>query len=99
MEGMTYKEFYDHIYYGGEIEFTYNNNCYFIEGFWKETKVHTISVWHYDTFGAESKYREEIYNVTNSDGSENLNNFLNTKIFEGKSFLDAEPDIIVEEIW
>ena len=58
-----------------------------------ENGKHSISVWKFDSLGNDSKFSEELYNKVCENTEENINLFLNAKIFEGKSFMDIEQNI------
>ncbi len=79
-------EFVSGLYYGNERFFLYNNEKYFIQGYYKNDKyflelyiIESSKDFQWKTF-AEDRYIP-------------VDSFLSAKIFNGKSFWEVEQDI------
>lgn len=92
-------QLYEAIYYGTDLEFMYNGNYYFVNsGKITENNIdkHSISVLKPKTSFYESENGEEcveIYSSTRESATENTSEFLETKIFDGKSFYDIADSL------
>lgn len=78
-------EFVDYVYHGGELWFTYDGKKYFLEGWYENGR---LDLWLYElcddgvTYhwpGTNTRYPAE--------------DFLNARIWNGKSFWEVEQDM------
>ena len=99
MEGISFNEFHEQLYHGCDISMKDKNWHYMIYSAYTEEGRHSLRVWKFDTLDNDSKYSEELYNHVSSDAENNISLFLDAKIFDGKSFLEVESNIVIEEIW
>lgn len=78
-------EFVNHIYYGDELWFVYKDTKYFLEGLCidGENKLHLF----------EMKEGGTDFSWPVSGHKYPAESFLNTKIFDGKTFWEVEKDI------
>lgn len=86
MKNGDVQKFVDHIYYGDELWFLYNNKKYFLEG-WAENGVLELVLYEMEEGGKEFWWK----------GSKNkfpVEDFLKAPIFDGKNFWEAEKDFI-----
>lgn len=81
------KEFVDGLYYGDERVFTYNNNKFFIQGYLKDGKL-TLFLDRWEP--ASDDY---IWKRQGTDKSYPVKEFLESPLFDGKTFYEVEKDI------
>ena len=81
--------FIDTIHYGEDISLKYGNRRLFIDGWWKGNK-YTLRMFDYDNPDDDSIYNFEI---TNEDREKVVNEFLEKKIWNGKTFLEEAKNI------
>lgn len=79
-------EFVDHIHYGDELWFIYNNKKYFLEG-WVDDEVLELLLYEMNDYGKEYCWKGDKYHYP-------VSSFLNAPIFDGKSFWEVETNII-----
>ena len=91
MIGTTFKEFYEQLYYGSDIEIVYKGENYIITSANCEDGRHNIYVYIYQ----EDVCSDFLYNEYTEDTEESINKFLNAKIFNNQSFMEIETDIEV----
>jgi hypothetical protein len=98
---MSFTEFYDHIYYGTDMEIKYNSKFYKINSgisIEDTKKLHSIDVNESDACEWERQkptYITEIYSHSDIDYAKNIELFLNAKIFNGKCIYDISDEIEV----
>ena len=81
--------FIDTIHYGEDISLIYEGKRLFIDGWW-DNNNYTLRMFDYDNPDEKSIYNFEI---TNDDREKVVNEFLNKKIWEGKTFLEEAKNI------
>lgn len=81
--------FIDTIHYGEDISLKYGNMRLFIDGWWKDNK-YTLRMFNYDNPDENSIYNFEI---TNEDREKVVKEFLEKKIWNGKTFLEEAKNI------
>lgn len=102
MFGLSFNELYEKIFYGADIEFTLNGWHYMMYCGWddvSDNKIHSIEVVKSDQPFYEQvtapRVWEVIFESKMKDGDKNIESFLQSKLFDGKRFLDVEADILV----
>ena len=91
MQGTKIDDLYEYLSNGHEISFTYNGIEYSME---PETDAFTI--WEY----GKTSQRICRYAILEScDIKAAILDFLNTKCFDGKSFMEIEKDVVVDVIY
>lgn len=102
MTGLSFSEFYEKLYYGADIEFTLNKWHYMIYCGWDKNSgnaIHSIELVKSDQpffdQTTSPKIWEEVFKKKMNDGNENIETFLQAKIFDQKSFYDVETDVVV----
>lgn len=95
MNGITFAEFHDKLYYGTDIDFSYKSFYYHIcTGY--EDNIHSITVYEYDKHpDIKPTYYKEIYNKSFGNPTESIDAFSNATIFDNKSLQEIEQDIDV----
>lgn len=78
-------EFVDHIHYGDELWFIYQGKKYFLEGW---TNDHRLDLYLYEMEENGGKYTWK-----GSKTDYPVEKFLKSKIWNGKSFWEAEKDM------
>lgn len=93
MKGLSFQEFYNSLYYGADIDFSYNSSFFHVNA-GSDEKGHGILVYVYDKHPDEKPtHCDEIYDKTMLTASESVESFLQAQIFEGKSVYDIHNDI------
>lgn len=102
MIGLSFKEFYEQLYYGADIEFTLKKWHYMIYCGWETvpgSKIHNIEIVRSDQSFYDQAVKpivwDEIFESKMNDANKNIEGFLNAKIFDNKSFYEVENDVIV----
>lgn len=102
MTGLSFNEFYDKLYYGADIEFTLNKWHYMVYCGWeKDTdgQIHNIKIVKSNQPFYEQTILpniwDEIFESKMSNANKNIEKFLNSKIFDGKSFYEVEANIVI----
>lgn len=102
MTGLSFSEFYDKLYYGADIELTLNKWHYMIYCGWeKDTndRIHSIKIVKSDQpfyeRTASPNIWDEIFESKMNNANKNIEDFLNAKIFETKSFYEVESNIVI----
>ena len=85
MKNGNVQEFVDHIHYGDELWFLYNDTKYFLEG-WIENDILELVLYEMKENGRDYKWKGDNNNYPVED-------FLSDKIFDGKTFWEIENDI------
>lgn len=103
LTGLSFKEFYDKLYYGADIEFTLKKWYYMIYCGWEETsngKIHSIEIVKSDEPFFEQVTSPKVWDIVfeskMNDGNKNIETFLNAEIFDDKSFNDIEAGVIID---
>ena len=78
-------EFIDHINYGDELWFLYNNTKYFLEG-WLENEKPELVLYELKENGKESCWKGDKNNYP-------VEAFLADPVFAGKTLMEIEQDI------
>lgn len=81
------REFVDGLYYGDERFFLYNGKKYFVQGYY-ENKKPLLEV--YILYPAENSFN---WRAFSNDDSYPVAEFETAKIFDGKTFWEAEKEI------
>lgn len=100
MKGITLKELYEYLYNDREIEFVYDGKEYALQC--EEDKNETERFVIYcmiDEVNAQLIAEQKLLKNRNSISKEEVDCILNTKCFNGKSFLEIEKDITVTVIF
>lgn len=90
---------FEAVYYGADLEFTYNGNYYLINSgkiIQNNTEEHLINVFKSnESFyeGENCSACEEIYSACKKEANNNTNIFFETKLFDGKSLYEIINDI------
>ena len=96
----NYKTFVDNLYYGYEMNFSYKDKKFFIEG-WRKKGIFKIMLIQFVPW-----LKDYLWTYESKETSECVKAFLSAKIFDGKTFpeiekevewLDDEPDDIEQE--
>ncbi len=99
MIGTTFQEFYDKLYYGTDIEMSYGGSDYILSsaGLVVNDKLikHEIRLYKINT---SDKLLKSMYEQSCPKTEDSINNFLNAKIFDGKSFLEIENNVQIDTI-
>lgn len=94
MKGLTMNEFYESLYYGADIDFSYNGLFYHINAGIDSYNVYGIIVYEYTRHPDEQQtHCCEIYNKSFQNRNDGIDEFLSNKLFNGKSFYDIEPKV------
>ena len=103
MTGLSFREFYDALYYGADIEFTLEKWHYMIYCGWENTsegKFHCIEIVKSDQpfyeQAAAPHVWDTIFESKMKDGNENIQSFLKATLFENRSFCEVEPAVVIE---
>ncbi len=78
-------EFVDHIHYGDELWFLYNNTKYFLEG-WVEEGILELVMYEMKEDGKDYRFKGDKKDYPVDD-------FLAAPIFDGKTFWEIEKHI------
>ena len=90
------KEIYDTLYYGGEIEFRYKNNCYMMEAAYPDGKP-LLTLWKIaSTENGENTV--ELYNKCFQSKEQGIEDMLSAKVFNNNSFSDIVNEIEIDFI-
>ena len=85
-------QFLDCLNYGEEIDILYKGDKYFIEGYYSDDKVAHFIVYKYSEDGND--VHEMIYETTSDNKIKDCaDNFLEAKIWDGKSFWEVESEM------
>ena len=98
MKGNTMDEIYEYLTYNRDVEFNYKGYPYIIQPEYDQDKKWLVIWTAYDNKKNICIAREEICSY-NSIEKEIIDKILNTKCFEGKSFMEIEKDITITYIW
>ncbi len=90
------KEVYDTLYYGGELEFKYNNNCYMMEAAYSDGKP-LLTLWKMGA-SENGKNAVELYNKCFQSKEQGIDDILNAKVFDNHSFIDIANEVEVDFI-
>lgn len=90
------KEIYDTLYYGGEIEFKYNNISYMVEAAYSNEKM-SLTLWKMD-LSENGENTVELYSKCFQSKEQGIEDILNAKIFESNSLLDIINKIEIDFI-
>lgn len=84
------EKFIDMIHYGDDIYLIYGNQKIFIDGWW-ENDIYTLRMMDL----SDINNKKSIYNfeISNNDKEIVVEEFLNKKIWNGKSFYDEAKNI------
>ena len=94
MTGISFGEFYDSLYYGADIDFCYKSLFYHINAGYDKENRHNIIIYQYDRHpDYEPSYYNEIYSMSDVNAGENLEKFLNLKLFNGKCIYEICSDM------
>jgi len=93
MKGLSFQELYDGLYYGADIDVYYNLSYFHINaGAYKNG--YGITVYKYNKHPDEiSDCYTEIYDYNTSNATENVEKFLQAKIFDGKSLYEIQNEV------
>ena len=80
-------EFVEHIYYGDELVFIYDNKKFFFQG-WYEDGINILTL---DMFEPSSD--DYIWIMKDKNKKKLAEEFLKAKVFNGKSFWEIEKEI------
>ena len=83
------EDFLDMIYYGEDVYLIYKGNRLFIDG-WKDDGKYTLRMID---FGSKNKKSTFNFEITNIDKNEVIKDFLNKKIWDGKTFYEEVENI------
>lgn len=90
MKGISFREFYDKLYFGADIDLCYHSVFYHICAGYENENHHSITVYEYDKHpDFKPSYYKEIYTKVNID------TFLNSEVFCKRCFWDIKSDIEV----
>lgn len=90
------KEIYDTLYYGGEVEFRYNDDCYMMEAAYSDGKT-LLTLWKIDsTENGEGSV--ELYSKSFQSKEQGIEDILSAKVFNNNSFSDIVNDIEIDFI-
>ena len=93
MKGLSFQEFYDALYYGADIDFSFNASFFHINAGLDKEK-HGILLYEYDKHPDEkATHCNEIYDKTMFSASDSVESFLQAPIFDGKSVYEIQNDI------
>lgn len=83
--------FFDNMYHGDEFNISYRDKQYFIQSYFLDfqTYIHEIVVRQANPEIAEDK----IFECKSNNPQQNIENFQNAKIFNGKTFWEVEQEI------
>ncbi len=96
MKGLSFAEFYEKLFYGADVDFAYGSLYFHISSGSDENKNHGITVCEYDKHpDEEPSYYKEIYNASSKDTESNVNSFLESAVFNGKSIREIESEITI----
>lgn len=96
MNGISYSEFYNKLYFGADIDFEYKGVFYHINSGYDEKKTHSITVYAYDKHPDETpNYYKEILAVSNDDAKKDIDEFFDSTVFEGKTLNQIDRDVMV----
>ena len=90
------KEIYDTLYYGGEIEFNYSNASYMMEASYS-AGLALLTIWKIDS-SDNGKNSMELYNKNFQQKEQGIDDMLNAKVFDNRSFLDIANEVEVDFI-
>ena len=85
MKNGNVREFVAHIYYGDELWFIYDGKRYFLEG-WTNNDILELCLYEMSDNGNEYIWKGDAVHYP-------VESFLESKIWNGKSFWDAEQDL------
>ncbi len=78
-------KFVDHIHYGDELWFLYNNKKYFLEG-WSTEGILELVLYEMEDDGKDYRWIGDKNHFP-------VEEFLEDPVFDGKTFWEAEKDI------
>jgi len=94
MINYDYNTFINFIYYGEEVNFSYKDRKYFIQGWHKENKdKNNQSYYHLEVARLVPTLQPNLWEYNSYTSMEECANaFLTAKIFDGKSFPEIENE-------
>ena len=95
MTGITFDELYDFIEHNHEIEFTYSKEEYTIEPVGNMDTV-VFEIWKY---GDNPKRICEVSAATDCEIRLVIEQLLNQRCFNGRSFMEIEQEITIDTIY
>lgn len=96
MQGLTFQEFYNAIFFGADIDMQYKNMYYHISSGKDDRGEHCISVYQYDRHpDFESSFYKEIYNEQINDSTASVENMMRTPIFDGNIIYNIEKETVI----
>ncbi len=100
MANISFKEFYDKLYYGVDMEILYQGNFLSLNSGWiqEPMNTHSLSLYDWGAYQADGQPAvkcELLYEASNKDANENIDNFLAAKVIDGKSMGEIFDSISV----
>ncbi len=96
----NFKSFLEYMEYGVDVVFKYHNRKYFTQGWYDEkTGLHCLCLDTWETSEKESPEslsddnRGILWEHKAKEMKDNIREFLIAKIWDGKSFLEIEPNV------
>ena len=84
-------EFFDNMYHGDEFEISYKEKQYFIQSYYNDFKIYIHEIIVKQTNPKIDN--DTIFECKSNNPQQNIEDFQNAKIFEGKSFWEVEQEI------
>ncbi|MCR5261237.1 MAG: hypothetical protein K6C94_05310, partial [Candidatus Gastranaerophilales bacterium] len=84
-------EFFDNMYHGDEFEISCKEKQYFIQSYYNDFKIYTHEIIVKQTNPKIDN--DTIFECKSNNPQQNIEDFQNAKIFEGKSFWEVEQEI------
>lgn len=93
MKGLSFQEFYDSLYYGADIDLSFNSSFFHINA-GSDEKGHGIVVYEYDKHPDEkiAQYNK-IYDKTMLNSRDSVESFLQAPIFNDKTICEIQTEI------
>ena len=84
-------EFFDNMYHGDEFDISYKDKHYFIQSYYRNFKEYEHEIIVRQTI--PELENDSIFECKSNNPQQNIEDFQNAKIFEGKSFWEVEQEI------
>lgn len=97
MQGISFEELYEYVSNSHDIEFTYNKTNYVLQTEVGD-KGYYLVIWNCNQKKPHCIVKYEIPNI-NLMPKLTIDKILNTRCFDGKSFMEIEDSIVVDIIY
>lgn len=98
MQNGDVQRFVDDLYYGEELLLRYDNRKFFIQG-WKDKETYYMEMTEIEADKPDGQVIKKCWSYSASTMRECADAFLNEPLWDGKTFWQAESDMIQCDWW